>query len=154
MSMPKEQVLKIYPAEDLPDFRVFKRDVTGICRTELVELCGGRVFDIYVFDASRYVFACELTPSYELHWLCGTPGGEYPEDKREEVDEQLREANLQTEPVIYIHVSNIDLDECLKYRMDAREWIDLLESHECNEEKAHEAALETVIEYYQGNPEW
>jgi len=151
----KEQILKVYPAENRPDFRVFKMDVTGICCPELVELCGGRVFDIYVFDANRHVYVCEMTPSFELHWLEGAPGGDYPEDKAEEVDDRLREANLQTEPVIYVHVFDIDLDKCLKYDgLDTEEWSDLLADCDWDEEKAYEAALEEVLDFYQGNPEW
>ena len=136
-----------------PDFRIFKRDVTANCCPEFVALCGGKVLDIYVFDANRHVCVCEMTPSYEMNFIEGAAGGEYPEDKGEEVDEALREANLHTEPVIYIHVSDIDLELCEQYG-ELTEWPELLESWEGDKEKAYEAALEGVLEYYQGNPEW
>ncbi|MBR8043394.1 hypothetical protein KDW40_02285 [Burkholderia cenocepacia] len=34
---------------------------------------GERIYQTYLFDASRTVHCCEITPSYELHPLYATP---------------------------------------------------------------------------------
>ncbi len=68
-----------------------------------------RIFGLYVYDQNRRVHCCEFTPSYECLFV-GSAGGntDLDDDAAERLDDEIREGDLGTEPVRYIHCREID----------------------------------------------
>ncbi len=93
-----------------PDWRWIALDETAYWDgdPEFAAKCG-KIFGIYIFDASLRVYCCEMTPSYELYFLRSEPL-RVPEDdaEREALDEVIREGDTDTDPVSYIHCRTID----------------------------------------------
>jgi len=92
------------------------------------------LFGVYVFDSESHTHCCELTPSYEMHFVHTQPDwhGELTEEQREDMYEQITEGdNYANEPVTYMHCSSVD-------RFDT---IDLPGFEEIDE----------AVEYCQGN---
>ena len=83
-------------------------DETGHCGEEFVARCGGKVFQVYLFDANEVTYCCEVTPSYALYPIA-VVAGEYPEsDEAQQVlFEELLEAGHGAE-MAYMHCSMID----------------------------------------------
>lgn len=85
-------------------------------RERLLNILGGKIFDVYLYDRRKQVHACEITPSYELHYVYSvgnileTSIVEWSEKDREWADEQLRAANTDTD-VMYVHCHSIDTRE-------------------------------------------
>jgi hypothetical protein len=68
-----------------------------------------QVFGIYVFDQNRRVHCCEFTPSYECLFVGSAIGNtDLDDDVAERLDAEIREGDLGTEPVKYIHCQEID----------------------------------------------
>lgn len=150
----------------VPEFYLYRRDVTGDYLfsdegKDLVKRCGGRIIEIYVFDANRHVHCCELRASYEMHYVETIPGGEceHPDANYSpydnDVDEALRDANRETDQVIYIHAFDVskrpeDNVKSLDYGVD--EWEELLDDHDNDREKAHAEAVEQMLEGLSCNP--
>jgi len=94
-----------------PDWRYIAIDETQHwCDAEIVEACK-RLFGIYVFDARSYVYCCEITPSFELHFL-RNESLEVPEEQSERVYDALTEAGAGGDDVHYRHVRSIDVGSC------------------------------------------
>lgn len=75
----------------------------------------GRLFVVYIFDKRRHVHACELTPSYELHFLKTIYSREFPysenyenEIERDNLENKIIDGNRETQDIQYYHVSDID----------------------------------------------
>lgn len=137
----------------LPELRLFVRDVSRYCTKELLDLCGGKVEEVSIFDANRHVHCAELTPSYEMHYLY-TVAGVYPDDEiqRDKVDAAVTEASNETDSVSYFHVRSVNLDKCrVLDAVTAEEWQALVEFHDGNEEDAYQEWIDSRIEYYNCN---
>ena len=87
-----------------------------------------------MYDSSRGVYACELTPSHELWFLYTT--SENP--LSDELYETIMEGDSNTEPVSYMHCWRV---EGLKH----------VASLEADPELSYEENIEQAREYYQGN---
>jgi hypothetical protein len=146
----------------IPEWYTYRRDVSdGYTHSEegraLLERCGGKIYEIYVFDFRRHVCCCEITPSYELWYVESIPGGEEPEGEYDQdLDEVLRDANRDNEPVIYIHTRDIDEkgDGCKALEHPVEWWNDLVEDNDDDTEAAYLKAVDDVVEAYNANPEW
>jgi hypothetical protein len=71
--------------------------------------CGGTIKSVYVFDETRAVHCCELTPSREL-WFSHFEPASMPESEtaREAVFDMLLAAAQEAEAVSYMHVRRVD----------------------------------------------
>ncbi len=142
----------------VPEFYLYRHDVTeyytGSQGRAIVERCGGKIIDIYIFDHRRHVHCCELRASYEMWFIEGIPGGEtLPED--EDIDEALREVNTETEPVMYVHAFDVESREGVQKLddfFDAETWEELLEDADGDREQAHSKAVDHVREGLSCNP--
>lgn len=75
----------------------------------------GRLFGVYLFDKRRHIHACELTPSYELHFLktISNYSGKFSNAEEEEIERdnlemEIMDGNRETQDIQYYHVSDID----------------------------------------------
>ena len=147
----------------IPEFYLYRNDVTRYyleCSQgkALVERCGGKIIDIYIFDFRRHVHCAELRASYEMHYIESIPGGECkhshsthedpdsPYDN--DIDEALREVNIETEPVMYVHTFDVEgRDDVQKLDdfFDTETWEELLEESD-DREQAHSKAVEHIRE--------
>jgi len=71
-----------------------------------------RIFGVYALNRRLHVHLCEFCPSYEL-WFLETQYEETDEvaadeDKRDKLNQIILENDGQTEPVIYMHVKDIE----------------------------------------------
>lgn len=124
-------------------YRVVALDESYGCEHAFLERCGGKVWGIYFYDESRHVYCCEITPSYELHFL-GLEAERIPdddEDAREAQYDELMEAGSQQDPVSYMWTSNID-------RLPANHFVDI----PTDPYNPDENPDEIIREYLQGNP--
>ena len=119
------------------------------------------IYDVFVFDYRRHVHCCEMTPSYELWYVETIPGGETHEDDadfpyHEDLDEALREANLHSPQVIYIHCHSIDVksENVQDLGLPVEWWNDLVEDNDGDEEGAYLKAINDVVEGYHAHPVW
>lgn len=153
-----------------PEFFLFFRDVTSCYETaegrKLVERCGGKIYDVYIFDNNRHVNCAELRPSFEMNYVESIPGGivTFPNSKADDenspyetdIDEDLREANNDTESVMYIHT--FDIEDCGNLRIEKNdeieraEWLELLEDNGGDREAAHREAVGRIREQCYANP--
>lgn len=88
--------------------KVLQLDETGYWVPSIAERAG-KIIGVYLYHNNLHVHCCELTPSYELHFV----GSFYTafnleEDEREKLDEEIREGNADQELVTYMHCSQID----------------------------------------------
>jgi hypothetical protein len=117
-------------------------DETGHCSDDFVASCGGKVYQVYLFDANEVTYCCSTTPAYCLYPVAVTPET-YPEDEgvRESLFEKLLEAMHGAPDVSYMDCSMIDrLPEEDKAGM--MRWL-----------RADDGEDE-AIEFYQGNPDF
>jgi hypothetical protein len=91
-----------------PRFNLLRLDETQVWAEEVVHRAK-QVFGIYVFDQNRRVHCCEFTPSYECLFVGSAIGNtDLDDDVAERLDAEIREGDLGTEPVKYIHCQEID----------------------------------------------
>jgi len=150
----------------IPEFHAYRRDVSEHYTHSpegraLLDRCGGMIYDVFVFDYRRHVHCCEMTPSYELWYVETIPGGETHEDDadfpyHEDLDEALREANLHSPQVIYIHCHSIDVksENVQDLGLPVEWWNDLVEDNDGDEEGAYLKAINDVVEGYHAHPVW
>ena len=122
----------------------------------------GRIFGLYVADLSVGVHCCELTRSYELNFVEsqweGT-GKELSEEDREAVHDYIMEGDVNSQPVMYVHCSNVDalpvLDpqkgEFFPPKERSGAVIELGEVEQDEDEVSDEDALEGMTEYVRTN---
>lgn len=90
----------------LPHFKIVVMDETEYWSADFKERAG-KIFRAYLFDSTRHVHCCEVTPSYELYPLYSTP-------LKGDDDEGNFSAEINTEEakngfdVRYYHVRVID----------------------------------------------
>ena len=111
-----------------PNWTAVKIDESRDCDPEFLKRCGGKCYQIYLYDANCVTYCCEVTPSY-----CMIPtdlvAEKYPEDdgEREALYEELREVLSQIDGVSYMHCHYVDgmLDEAkhaLQLSVDPEDW--------------------------------
>lgn len=93
-----------------PHWKVWAREETHFWIDQIQERAG-RLFGLYLFDANRQVHCCELTPSYEMHFV-ETVYAKHDDDERvdEKLAEEIREANWVEEDVRYFHCHSVNRD--------------------------------------------
>ena len=123
------------------DFRYYVVDETRHwLDPDLIRRSGGTIYGVYVFDADIAVHCCELTPSFELTFLRSEPKSvPDDDDDRERLEDQIREADRDSSPVIYVWTHHIAVEKCQKV------------SYQPDSEADQETALESALEYCQGN---
>ena len=136
-----------------PDFRIYKVETTNDWRED-IRAKVDKLYAVYVFDANRETYACELTPSFEMRYLGPTWTGKLDspddDDWRQELFEEIVDGGAESDD-IYVHVRSVNLAECEQRTFSEAQWQGFLEDEDGDYEKAWEAALETQMEYCQGN---
>jgi len=91
-----------------PRFNLLRLDETKFWAEEVVRKAK-QIFGLYVFDQNRRVLCCEFTPSYECLFVGSAIGNtDLDGTDAERLDTDIREGDLGTEPVKYIHCHEID----------------------------------------------
>jgi hypothetical protein len=94
-----------------PDWRLIKLDERAFWSAG-VQAQTTEIFGVYAFDAASCTHLCELTPSYCLYFI-DTDYSEAEhvaenEDARNDLNETIRDARADNEPVMYMHVRSIE----------------------------------------------
>lgn len=97
-----------------------------------------RIYQTYLFDASRAVHCCEIMPSFELHPLYATP---LVDDDEGTACEEI--VSHHTDDIEYHHVSSIN-------RLNLR-FIEDLGEHAVDADETIEEAFERLMDHYRGN---
>lgn len=92
------------------DIHIAVIDQTQYWDEEFVKITG-RMFGVYVFDKNRHVHCCEITPSYELHfvediWENRCEVADRDECEADSIDQEI--LMTDNEPVSYYHTYVID----------------------------------------------
>ena len=91
-----------------PQFCLLRLDETLYWADDLATRAG-RILGIYVYDQNRRVHCCEFTPSYECHFVgSASVNTDLDDDAAERLADEIREGDLGTETVRYIHCHEID----------------------------------------------
>ena len=95
----------------LPDYYMLKLDERQHWHAEIQSQTRA-IYGVYAFDRSSHTHLCEYTPSYELRWIA-TDYEEIEEiaedeDRREALNEKILSASYDSEPVTYMHVSDVE----------------------------------------------
>jgi hypothetical protein len=97
--------------EDLiqkPQFRLVAVHEDGWDQ-EILDRCGGKIWTVYLYDYRRNVHVCELTPSYECHYIETYPEVRPDDDEEyEALQDLLDEAQSDNGTVDYYHCRGID----------------------------------------------
>lgn len=157
--------------EDPPWPMLYIVDHTRYYSPELVEKCGGRITDTFLFDCRTGTHCCEAQLSYEMEYFTSDPGI-VPEDDElyDEVREALAISNAAgQEPVVYYRIEGqlkalSQADEVptswdyttLPFVMslgepDVDKWKEYLEDEDGDVRVAHRKYMEDVRERIQGN---
>ena len=137
-----------------PDIRIVKLDETGFWMDEWLVSHAGKIFGVYMYDASKQTHCCEVTPSYELHFIESQPLA-YQEDEaiREKMDEHLRDGDIETDPIRYTHVRDIErIAEVVEGKFPEhshRFKLSHLEGYEWGDEDT--TAIDEAMEWVRGN---
>ena len=146
--IPDETETEIDPGQQVkPDIWVLKINETKYWDPSFARKCG-RLIGTYLFDRSLHVHCCELTPSYELHFI----GTEPTKQVNDEIYDQIRQSDAQCPGADYMHVYHVDGFPVVKefcsiprckmvciYQLTG-DWGD-----------SHEEAMEAAEEYARGN---
>lgn len=99
-----------------------------------------KIYDIYLFNRNEHVHCCEITPSYETHYLRSTYDSEdiLSDDELEEIDVFLMEANNGNDNDYYQHCR--DVDRFVKEN-EKLSFVDKVEYE----------SIDEAIEYHNGN---
>lgn len=123
------------------DWEIVAIDETQYWHEDIVAKAG-KLYGIYLFDASRHTYCCELTPSYEVYFI-ETVYTKATDD--EDLNMKVLEADAQSGPTCYFHCRVID-------RMRPK-WTHAFPEHnvECATEEEWEEERESMLEYLRGN---
>ena len=98
-----------------------------------------KICSVYVFNPRLHVHCCELTPSFECHWISDEAflKEDAPEDMREKIYDYIMEGSRETPEVAYFHVGDIEkiVKDKHKYRNLKSGWESIDEATEyarCN----------------------
>ena len=116
-----------------PQWTAVRVDVSRHCNPEFLGRCGGKVYQVYLYNAHSVTHCCEITPSYELIPV-DLVAEDYPEDAetREALYEELREvACADGDNVTYMHCRGIDaLPDDVKRTLHAPNEDDAVEAYQ------------------------
>ena len=93
-----------------PNFKVCKFDETSNWREDIAKRAG-KIYGVYFYDASRQTRCCEITPSYELHFIGSVIEGELDsEDEvwKDKLYNDIQEGDNFAELASYKHCHVID----------------------------------------------
>ena len=91
-----------------PKFKVVRINETSNWREDIAKKAG-KIFGIYLYDESRTVNCCEVTPSYEMHFLNSMAENISDDDEEREIlFDEISEGDIHTERVRNIFSSSID----------------------------------------------
>lgn len=126
-----------------PDYHWIKIDETKHWIKTFLRKIGpdATITSIYVFDHNSTTNCCELTPSYALY-RAGTSFNTKRDlslTEAEEIEEEIRVAQVDEDEVTYMHCSDIDSN---KRSQPVSQFVD------CDSD----TKIEEVQEYYQANP--
>lgn len=110
----------------------------------------GRIYDVYVYDASLHVHICSFTPCYEMYYVHS-----FAEHEDEQVEILLIEANSQTDMVTYINTYDIDRVRRMHKTINkflVRKWKEFLFDYwDGDEQRAYDAMMEGYVESLNAN---
>lgn len=108
-----------------------------------------QIYGVYLYDANSRIYCCEMTPSYELSFIESVAGhGIDDEEVWEKFTDDVREADMDADEVIYMHCHDID-------GMPAKDKKDLgfdLTTDGGAWWSDEDRGYDTVLEDYQGSP--
>lgn len=157
--------------EDPPWPMLYIVDHTRYYSQEMIDKCGGRITDTFLFDCRTGVRCCEARLSYEMEYFTSDPG-ELPDDDelREEVHDALATCNAANqEPFVYYliegrlkELSQADeVPTSWDYKTlpfvlsleepDAGKWKEYLDDEDGDVRVAHRKYMEDVMERIRGN---
>lgn len=115
----EEQPLVECKIELLPDMWCIKEDETKYWREDLIKKYGiKRIFGVYLFNAAKAVYCCEMTPSYErvfIHSQWEADEAIYDnEELREELYAEIDDGDNGTETFSYAHCCDLTKIHLLK----------------------------------------
>jgi hypothetical protein len=87
-----------------PQFNVVVLDETHQWSDEIRQYAG-KMYGAYMYDVNRQVHVAELTPSYELYFLCNTPLNQVSDEMQEAIFEAGSGSGTD---VMYVHCKDID----------------------------------------------
>ena len=138
-----------------PDIRILKINESSHWTDDKLKAACGVIFGVYMYDASKHVHCCEITPSYEMHFI-ESQSVRLPDDEeeRERIYESLQEGDLHTEPVSYMHCRDIDRIEEIPenrstYELSHRFKLSHLEGEEWGDEDT--SAIDEAMEWVRSN---
>lgn len=102
-----------------PEWRAVKIDVSQYCEPEFLARCGGKVYQVSLYDSTARTFCCEITPSFCLIPVDLVPET-YPEtdDAREDLACELLDALNECCECFYVHCSTVERMESLPVPVD------------------------------------
>lgn len=135
----------------LPEIHLAKIEVSNNCLYDFVQLCGGHVYDLYLYDLNLHVHCAELTASHECWFLDMVPE-KFPEDEaaQQELAEQLVQAKADTDAIGYYHVRSLKSAKLL-HAVTAEEWEEFLDEADGDDDEARVRMMEHWLEYYMAN---
>jgi len=130
----------------IPEFKVVCLEETQhYTDKDLVSKCG-KIRAVFVYDKSRVTHCCEVTPSYELHYIGSSPD----EVIDDEAYELLQEANIHQEAIQYVHCATVDAIPELHHVPFSEDWEPGEEEYAT--EEAYRELFEEVIGDERANP--
>ena len=118
---------------------------------EEIRTRAGRLFSVYLYDRRRHVHACELTPSYELHFYKTVFTAEFPktaegEQERDDLEREIMLADAQTEPVSYLHVHETDALPSTSLAQWSRKHYRAIKDRFDDGEELHDKVMNAMLE--------
>ncbi len=129
-----------------PRFRVARIEETQHYTDPKLTNAAGKIYAIFLYDQSRQTFCCELTPSYELHYI-DTVTEERVED---EIYDQIQEANYHRELVEYQHTAKFASMSSDDNKPFSEDWSPNIDDY--STEEAYRELLEEIIADERANP--
>lgn len=128
---------------------ILKLDETSYWRED-IQAMAGRLFGIYLYNPAVGVHCCELTPSYELHYMGEAITSSLSENDLEALAELLREALADSDDVKYMHCAAVNRQPALANRsVLAVGWAVFGDFGD--EGDTPEECMEAATEYLRGN---
>jgi len=90
-----------------PKFALVKLDETAHWSADVQEKVG-RIFGVYLVDLNSATHCCEITPSYELHFVESQWTNEIPEDESERFHDLIEENDSPRNEIKYMHCHSVD----------------------------------------------
>lgn len=125
----------------LPSWNAVRIDVSQYVDPAFLARCGGKLYQVCLFDASQHTFCCEITPSYWMLPIDLVPET-YPDDEQESdalsTDLLLEICHMDA---FYMHCSAVE-------RLEARPILLDIDPEDIPADRGESDAIET----YHGNP--